>query len=162
MDSPIPHFDGVHHLKLPVRDLDVSSEWFQSRLGYFLAMEFREDGKLMGVALNHPQGGPRLALRLDPDKASASAGFDYFSIGVPTKAALDDLSSRLSDLGDPHNGVQVASLGWILAGLRDPDGHEIRFYTTESHKAAPEGQVYVVDNSDGRRATQGRQASAGR
>ncbi len=48
MDSPIPHFDGVHHLKLPVRDLDVSSEWFQSRLGYFLAMEFREDGKLMG------------------------------------------------------------------------------------------------------------------
>jgi catechol 2,3-dioxygenase-like lactoylglutathione lyase family enzyme len=150
VDSQVPLFDGVHHLKLPVRDLNVSIEWFQSRLGYFVAMEFPEDGKLMGVALNHRQGGPRLALRVDPDKASASAGFDFFSIGVPTRAALDALSNRLTLLGDFHHGVQVASLGWILPGLADPDGHEIRFYTTESHKTAPEGHVYVVDGTGGR------------
>ena len=147
MDRQVPQLDGVHHLKLPVRDLDRSSEWFQSRLGYATAMEFREDGKVMGLALNHPDGGPRLALRLDPDKAAASSGFDYFSIGVPTKAAIDALSARLTQLGDTHSGVQVASLGWILPGLSDPDGHEIRFYTTESHKKAPEGQVYIVDNA---------------
>lgn len=28
----------------------------------------------------------------------------------------------------------------------DPDGHEIRFDTAESHRQAPEGEVYVVDN----------------
>ena len=147
MDSQVPQFDGVHHLKLPVRDLDRSREWFQSRLGYILAMEFREDGRVMGIALSHPDGGPRLALRLNPDKAAASSGFDYFSIGVPTKAAIDALSARLTELGEAHAGVQPASLGWILAGLSDPDGHEIRFYTTESHKKATEGQVYVVDSA---------------
>jgi hypothetical protein len=60
---------------------------------------------------------------------------------------MEALSARLTQLGDAHAGVQVASLGWILSGLLDPDGHEIRFYTTESHKKAPEGQVYVVENS---------------
>lgn len=147
MDTQIPQFDGVHHLKLPVSDLDRSREWYQSRLGYAVAMEFREDGKVMGLALNHPNGGPRLALRLDPGKAASSAGFDYFSIGVPTKAAMEALSTRLTQLGDTHAGVHAASLGWILPGLSDPDGHEIRFYTTESHKKAPEGQVYVVENA---------------
>ncbi|ALO67023.1 glyoxalase-like domain protein [Arthrobacter alpinus] len=147
MDRQVPPLDGVHHLKLPVCDLERSREWFQSRLGYVTAMEFREDGKVMGLALNHANGGPRLALRLDPTKAAASSGFDFFSIGVPTKDALDQLSERLTELGDTHSGVQVASLGWILPGLSDPDGHEIRFYTTESHKKAPEGQVYIVDKA---------------
>lgn len=147
METQVPQLDGVHHLKLPVSDLGRSSQWYQSRLGYGVAMEFREDGKVMGLALHHPAGGPRLALRLDPDKAADSSGFDYFSIGVPTKAAMDELSARLTQLGDAHAGVQVASLGWILPGLSDPDGHEIRFYTTESHKTAPAGQVYVVNNA---------------
>jgi catechol 2,3-dioxygenase-like lactoylglutathione lyase family enzyme len=147
VELDLPRFDGVHHLKLPVRDLDRSREWFQSRLGYATAMEFREDGRVMGLALNHPAGGPRLALRLDPAKAASTAGFDFFSIGVPTKAALDALSARLTRLGETHSGVQVASLGWTLPGLLDPDGHEIRFYTTESHREAPEGQVYIVDNA---------------
>jgi catechol 2,3-dioxygenase-like lactoylglutathione lyase family enzyme len=147
VDTQVPQFDGVHHLKLPVSDLDRSCEWYQSRLGYSVAMEFRENGKVMGLALNHADGGPRLALRLDPGKAASSSGFDYFSIGVPTKAAMDALATRLTQLGDAHAGVQVASLGWILPGLSDPDGHEIRFYTTESHKKAPEGQVYVVENA---------------
>jgi catechol 2,3-dioxygenase-like lactoylglutathione lyase family enzyme len=147
VDIQVPQLDGVHHLKLPVSDLDRSSEWYQSRLGYAVAMEFREAGKVMGLALSHPDGGPRLALRLDPGKAAASSGFDYFSIGVPTKAAMDALSARLTQLGDAHAGVQVASLGWILPGLLDPDGHEIRFYTTESHKKLPAGEVYVVDDA---------------
>ena len=51
MDTQVPQFDGVHHLKLPVSDLDRSREWYQSRLGYAVAMEFREDGKVMGLAL---------------------------------------------------------------------------------------------------------------
>ncbi|GAA0373033.1 hypothetical protein GCM10009530_24190 [Microbispora corallina] len=128
--SDIPRLDGVHHLKLPVTDLDRSLEWYRSRLGYQVALEFVEQGVLMGYALTHPDGGPMLGLRLDPEKAKAAAGFDYFSIGVPDKAGIDALAEHLTAFGEAHAGVHAAHIGWILPLLHDPDGHEVRFYTT--------------------------------
>ncbi|MEV1250116.1 VOC family protein [Nonomuraea sp. NPDC050022] len=143
--SNIPALDGVHHLKLPVSDLERSLHWYRSRLGYEIGIEFTEQGVLMGYALDHPRGGPMLALRLDPDRAKAAAGFDYFAIGVPGKAALEELAARLTARGDAHAGVHEATIGWILPHLHDPDGHEVRFYTTEHHtEPGPEG--LRVDN----------------
>ena len=140
MDAPA--LAGVHHLKLPVSDLERSRSWYESRLGYELDREFVEGGTLMGVGLRHPNGGPGLALRLDPDRAAAAAGFDYFAIGVPDKDALDDLAARLTALGEHHAGVHVASTGWILPLLHDPDGHEVRFYTIAQHTEwGPSGAV---------------------
>jgi catechol 2,3-dioxygenase-like lactoylglutathione lyase family enzyme len=130
-DSPV--LAGIHHLKLPVTDLARSREWYHSRLGYQVQAEFVERGRLMGYALRHPNGGPPLALRLDPDRARAAAGFDYFSVGVPDKEAIDQLATRLTGLGEQHAGVHWASIGWILPMLHDPDGHEIRFYTHQHH-----------------------------
>jgi len=148
MEHGTPELDGIHHLKLPVSDLQRSQEWYKSRLGYELEMEFVEQGKLMGVALSHPRGGPPLALRLDPERAAAAAGFDYFAIGVPTKADLEAWAQRLTKLGERHAGVHRASMGWILPHLGDPDGHELRFYTTERHTdARPGGQVRVVEDA---------------
>jgi catechol 2,3-dioxygenase-like lactoylglutathione lyase family enzyme len=131
-----PALAGVHHVKLPVNDLDRSREWYRSRLGYEVTMEFVEQGTLMGYAMEHPNGGPQLGLRLDPGRARAAAGFDYFAIGVPGKAAIDELAARLTALGEDHAGVHLASIGWILPHLHDPDGHEVRFYTTEHHTAS--------------------------
>src|SRR5262249_683017 len=112
MDAPV--LAGIHHLKLPVTDLARSLEWYRSRLGYEVRVEFVEQGTLMGCGLGHPAGGPDLGLRLDPDRARAAAGFDYFAIGVPDKAAIDRLARRLDELGQAHAGVHRASLGWIL------------------------------------------------
>ena len=109
-----PRLAGVHHLKLPVSDLERSRRWYESRLGYRVAIEFVEDGGLMGVALAHPNGGPLLSLRLDPQRAVLAAGFDYFAIGVPDKPTLDELAARLTELGDPHGGVHEASAGSCL------------------------------------------------
>src|SRR2546428_13965360 len=77
-DAPI--LAGIHHLKLPVTDLARSLEWYRSRLGYQVQVEFVEQGTLVGCGLAHPAGGPDLALRLDPDRARAAAGFDYFAL----------------------------------------------------------------------------------
>jgi catechol 2,3-dioxygenase-like lactoylglutathione lyase family enzyme len=131
--SDAPVLAGVHHLKLPVTDLARSRDWYQSRLGYQVVAEFVEQGQLMGYAMAHPHGGPPLALRLDPDRARAAAGFDYFAIGVPDKEAISQLADRLTALGEQHAGVHWASIGWILPLLHDPDGHEVRFYTHEHH-----------------------------
>jgi len=129
----MPPLAGIHHLKLPVTDLARSLEWYRSRLGYEVQTEFVEKGQLMGYALAHPGGGPPLGLRLDPARARAAAGFDYFAIGVPDKSAMDRLASRLDALGQAHAGVHEASFGWILPEVPDPDGHALRFYTMEHH-----------------------------
>ena len=50
----------------------------------------------MGYGLTHPGGGPDLGLRLDPARARAAAGFDYFAIGVPDRAAMIELAARCS------------------------------------------------------------------
>ena len=141
-----PRLDGIHHVKLPVRDLARSRAWYESRLGYLAAIEFSEQGKLMGIVMRHPNGGPELALRLDPARAAAAAGFDDFAIGVPSREAIEDLADRLTAAGEQHAGVHVATIGWILPELHDPDGHEIRFYTTTHHSEPPRDGVVRIDN----------------
>jgi catechol 2,3-dioxygenase-like lactoylglutathione lyase family enzyme len=144
--SNAPALAGIHHLKLPVTDLARSLEWYRSRLGYQVAMEFVEQGELRGCGMRHPNGGPELGLRLDPERARAAAGFDYFAIGVPDKAAMDELASRLTALGEAHAGVHWASIGWILPELHDPDGHEVRFYTREHHtELRPDSVLRITD-----------------
>jgi catechol 2,3-dioxygenase-like lactoylglutathione lyase family enzyme len=139
-----PALAGIHHLKLPVTDLTRSAEWYRSRLGYRVLIEFVEQGKLMGYGLEHPHGGPPLGLRLDPARARAAAGFDYFAIGVPDKEAIDQLAARLNALGEQHAGVHWASIGWILPDLHDPDGHEVRFYTHQHHTDLASGHVTTI------------------
>ena len=139
MDVPV--LDGIHHIKIPVTDLNLSRSWYASRLGYQLDIEFVEQGILMGIALMHPAGGPNIALRLDPERSAALADFDFFSIGVPDKASIESLATRLTNLGETHAGVQFAGIGWILPELHDPDGHEVRFYTTERHTQTGPQQV---------------------
>jgi len=143
-ESQTPVLAGVHHLKLPVTDLAASREWYRSRLGYQVHLEFVEDGRLMGYGLAHPNGGPPLGLRLDPGRARAAAGFDYFAIGVPDKEAIEQLAQRLTALGERHAGVHWASIGWILPELHDPDGHEVRFYTRQHHTEAGPGEVTTI------------------
>jgi catechol 2,3-dioxygenase-like lactoylglutathione lyase family enzyme len=141
-----PRLDGIHHVKLPVRDLARSRAWYESRLGYRAAVEFAEQGTLMGIVMRHPNGGPEFGLRLDPVRAEAAAGFDYFAIGVPSKESIEDLAARLTALGESHAGVHFATIGWILPELHDPDGHEVRFYTTAHHSEPPTDGVARIEN----------------
>jgi len=159
--SDAPALAGIHHLKLPVTDLARSREWYRSRLGYQVQVEFVEQGQLMGYALSHPNGGPPLGLRLNPERARAAAGFDYFAIGVPDRQAIDRLAARLTALGEQHAGVHWASIGWILPELHDPDGHEVRFYTVQHHRDLPaDGAVTVHDPRETAEAAE-RAATAG-
>jgi catechol 2,3-dioxygenase-like lactoylglutathione lyase family enzyme len=139
-----PALAGVHHLKLPVADLARSREWYRGRLGYQLQAKVVEQGQLMGLALAHPNGGPRLALRLGPGRARTAAGFDYFAIGVPDKDAIDRIAARLTALGEQHAGMRWASIGWILPLLHDPDGHEVRFYTRQHHTKPEPGKATTI------------------
>ncbi|MCP2342073.1 VOC family protein [Actinomadura rupiterrae] len=131
--SDSPRLDGVHHIKLPVRDLQRTRAWYESRLGYVADVEYVEKGELIALVMRHPNGGPLFAFQHDPEHAEGAAGFDYFAIGVPDQESIEALAETFTALGEEHTGVHFGSVGWNLTLARDPDGHQLRFYTTEHH-----------------------------
>lgn len=131
MADKIPLLAGIHHLKLPVSDLARSLAWYRSRLGYEQVMEVHEGEKVAGIIMNHPRGGPALGLWLDPERAKAAAGFDYFAFAVPHRTDLEDLAERLTALGEIHPGVHPGAVGSVLPHVKDPDAHELRFQSDD-------------------------------
>lgn len=61
------------------------------------------------------------------------AGFDPFALAVPPHSDLPQWRDRLDKLGEPHGGIVVGHIGWVIAGVHDPDGIEVRLYTVERH-----------------------------
>jgi hypothetical protein len=96
-----------------------------------------------------------LTLRLDAEQANKTAGWVYFEMGVPDKAALQ---ARLDALSVAHGPLVRTPIGWLLPGVFDPDGHEMRFYVSEPlpeahgplriHDAGPSGWAESVDSID--------------
>jgi catechol 2,3-dioxygenase-like lactoylglutathione lyase family enzyme len=128
----MPPLQGFHHVKLPVSDIAASREWYERVLGLTVTIEFVEEGTVMGVGLSDPGGTVGLALRHEPERAAALAGFDPVAIGVPTGAEVAAWRDRLDELGVPHGGVVSGHFGAsLLVGLHDPDGLEIRLYALD-------------------------------
>ena len=120
---------GIHHVKLPVSDVARSRDWYRQVLGFEPVIDFVEDGGLMGVALRREGCPPQLALRRDPDRARAMAGFDAMALLVPTRDEVRAWRDRLDEAGEPHGGLVTGHDGGsVLVGLHDPDGIEIRLY----------------------------------
>jgi len=125
----MPPFLQFHHVKLPVSDLAVSREWYQRILGFQVEIEFVEDGEVRGLALADRDHTLRLALRLDPARATALAGFDPVALAVPTRDDVQAWVQHLDSTGQQHGGVVTGHRGGaVLVGLHDPDGVEIRLY----------------------------------
>jgi catechol 2,3-dioxygenase-like lactoylglutathione lyase family enzyme len=135
MGTDVGPLRGFHHVKLPVADVIRSRDWYQRVLGFEVALEFVEDGVLMGLALRDPAATVSLALRADSTRAAALAGFDPIALGVPDGASLWSWKQRLDDLGEPHGGIVTGHSGSVLVGLLDPDGIEIRLYADENPPA---------------------------
>jgi catechol 2,3-dioxygenase-like lactoylglutathione lyase family enzyme len=123
---------GLHHAKIPVSDLARSREWFESLLGLETELEFHDDdGTVRGVAYS-PVGGFRIALREDPARADALAGWDPLALAVRTRDDLDGIAAELDARGIAHGPVIQATLGWLLSA-EAPGGLQVRFYTEQRH-----------------------------
>ncbi|WP_431953511.1 VOC family protein [Actinacidiphila sp. bgisy167] len=144
----LPRLAGVHQVALPVSDPARAEAWYERVLGHHRVAEFTEGGAFAGIAMAHPGGGPVLCLRHDPALAAVSTGFPWFSLGVPDLPALEALAARLAALGEPHGAVVRTAHGWLLAQVRDPDGHELRFVTAD--EGPPPGSGQVLRLSGGR------------
>lgn len=129
----MPELRGFHHVKLPVADVLRSRDWYCRVLGFEPEIDFIEDGVLMGVALRDEANSAHLAFRLAPERSTALAGFDPIALAVASSAELDTWARHLDDLEEPHGGIVNGHIGWVIVGLKDPDGIEVRLYTLEEH-----------------------------
>ena len=123
---------GLHHVKLPVADLAAARAFLEPLLGLSVELTFPDNAGGVAGVVYEPIGGLCLALRQEPVRARALAGWNVVALAVATRADLDSVAAGLDSRGVDHGPVVGASLGWILTAT-GPDGLELRFYTHERH-----------------------------
>jgi hypothetical protein len=74
-----------------------------------------------------------LGFRSAPERTSALAGFDPIALAVTDRSELEAWARHLDELNQPNGGIVTGHRGWVIVGLCDPDGVEVRLYTLEEH-----------------------------
>ncbi|MFF5303936.1 VOC family protein [Streptomyces sp. NPDC013161] len=130
----MPELAGIHHVKMPVTDLDRSRDWYGRVLGFKVTYEFQDaDGVVRGVAGEVPGlGDSMLCLRVNSQAAQGCQGFDPVSFAVRDRADVEAWAAHLDTLGVPHSPVIEASIGWLLV-FNDPDGLDLHLYSWAAH-----------------------------
>jgi catechol-2,3-dioxygenase len=121
----LPALQGVHHLKFPVSDLDLSLAFYERALGGRRKSEWDHIHR-DGTRYAH------LELRLDPKQAAAQRGFDPVTMAVQDRTALAAWADHLEVAGIEHSPVLIAIQAWLVV-FADPDGRRLRLYTLETH-----------------------------
>jgi catechol 2,3-dioxygenase-like lactoylglutathione lyase family enzyme len=129
-----PALSGIHHVKIPVTDLDRAVEWYSRVFGFAATMEFPDaDGVVRGVAGQVPGlADTMLGLRVNPAAAEGCRDFDPISFGVDGHADIQAWADHLDGCGVEHSPVIEASVGWLLV-FHDPDGLQLHLYSWAAH-----------------------------
>ena len=112
-----PRLAGIYRLTRPVTGLARSRSWNQARPGRRAQIEVAGQRQLMGYVLAHPGAGMPPGLRLDTERAWATAGLGYPGLGVPG--------------GEP---------------VEHPDGNEIGFCAPQDHAGLDPDAVTAVSD----------------
>ena len=123
-------FVGVHHVGLPVTDIERSRAWYETVLGFRSVLDEESEEGIFTVTLEHPSGGIILRLFAAPPQAEAMANFNPVSLAVADASELKRWEYYLTVLGIEHSAPRNAYLGWALDVI-DPDGKRIQLHTRE-------------------------------
>lgn len=125
----MPSICGLHHLKVPVADVETSRDWYAEVFGFVPTLDFEEEDELLGVVLEHPSGVAVFVYR-DPDRAEALRGFDLMGFGVARRDELVAWENDLDARGVDHTPIHEAHLGEAI-GVITPEGLVVRLNTRE-------------------------------
>lgn len=123
-----PTLAGLHHLKLPVADLDASLGWYERVLGASRLPQFDHvdrAGQRYAVIVAVPGLDIPLELRWAPGAAGAAAGYDPVNLAVASVVDLRDWVRHLDAEGVANSGVVAGGAGHLLV-FADPDGLFLR------------------------------------
>jgi catechol 2,3-dioxygenase-like lactoylglutathione lyase family enzyme len=119
---------GLHHLKLPVSDLDGSLGFYRRVFGAQHLPQFDHidgSGARYAAIIAIPGLSTPLELRWAPSGASAMRGCDPINLAAESGEALQAWAQHLDLLGVEHSSVIQGGAGHLLV-LADPDGIYIR------------------------------------
>ena len=126
-----PTLSGIHHLKMPVSDIDTIAAWFEKTLKAKRIVRFNhidEKGVLYAAMMELPGLEQPIELRHAPNAARSVAGYDPVSYQVDKKEDLDEWVKQLDSAGWPHSPIIHGYIGHVLE-FKTPDDLEIRIYT---------------------------------
>ena len=125
---------GIHHVTLPVADVERSRQWYARVFGLEMLPAATQqvhgatDAGAEEVTMVHPSVSIEVVLRHDPLRARALAGFDAFSFAVGTIEDLDALVERLDAQSVAHGAPTASSTG-VHVDVVDPDGLVVQLTT---------------------------------
>lgn len=125
---PAPATQGLHHVKLPVSDLDASLAWYARVLGAQHQPQFDhfgERGQRYAVIMMVPGCDVPLELRWAPHAAQAMNGYDPISFAAGDGSAVRNWAVHLDEEGIAHSPVSQGAAGALLV-FADPDGTFLR------------------------------------
>jgi catechol 2,3-dioxygenase-like lactoylglutathione lyase family enzyme len=126
-----PEIAGLHHVTLPVRDLDVSCTWFERVVGARrnARLDYQDDyGRRFAIVLEVPGLGTLLQLRLGTDMSTSPHGFQPLTFQVEGMAHLLRWIEHLDAASVANSGVELRNSGYSVT-FTSPDGTELRFQT---------------------------------
>lgn len=125
------HFTGVHHVRIPVRELGRNVDWYEVCLDAERVARFDHhdsDGAVFAVVLELPGAGPMVELRIDPAAASGAAGYRPVAFGVGDRAGLDRWVAHFDGHHIEHSEVTRRRIAHSV-DVQAPDGLVLGFYT---------------------------------
>jgi catechol-2,3-dioxygenase len=129
--TPKPRFNGINHLKLPVKNIHDTLTFYTKVLPFEWQPKwnhFTPDHELFAVMFTH--GDLIVEARHLPDQAEQQRGWDPITWGVPRKSDLEDWAARFDEHGVKHSKIFTGIKGWVM-GAEDPDGKVVRLYVDE-------------------------------
>jgi catechol 2,3-dioxygenase-like lactoylglutathione lyase family enzyme len=140
-----PILVGLHHLKLPVSDLDASLDWYARVLGAEHQPQFDhvdDDGTRYAAIMTVPGLPVPLELRWAPAAAEAMDGYDPISFAAGGTDELEAWVAHLDAEGIDHSPITAGAAGHLLV-LADLDGTFLRLLEM------PEGGVANITMREG-------------
>jgi glyoxylase I family protein len=128
--------NGVHHLGLTVRDVEVSAAWYAEVLGFRRVDGFESpDGARRKVFLRHEGLHTRLGLTQhrggDQDSFDETrVGLDHLAFSVADRDELGAWEARLASAGVMHSPIAAANSirGAAVLVFRDPDNIQLELF----------------------------------
>jgi len=127
--DPTASITGLHHVRIPVSDVDVSQDWYVRVLGFEAILYEEEERGPVGTVLRHP-ANLFVGLHLDPHRAATLRGFAILGLTVDGPADLTRWIAHLDRLGQLHGAPSSGHLG-LYVDLPDPDGIIVQLHTGE-------------------------------